>query len=109
MNSEANEECSLGLVFFDIIYLNSEPFHAQPYSRRPEILEDLICLVLSTTSGEANPIFVGNEGMVRVTAVGEGVHSLAVDDWFIMIKQEAGTWDRHHCRHNQSSGFAVSH
>jgi DNA ligase-4 len=43
MNSEANEECSLGLVFFDIIYLNSEPLHAQPYSRRREILEDLIC------------------------------------------------------------------
>ena len=50
-------------------------------------------LVLSSTGGEANPIFVGgNEGLARVTAVGEGVHSLAVDDWVIMIKQQAGTW-----------------
>jgi trans-2-enoyl-CoA reductase len=50
-------------------------------------------LVLSATGGEANPIFVGgNEGLARITAVGEGVHSVAVDDWVIMIKQQAGTW-----------------
>jgi trans-2-enoyl-CoA reductase len=50
-------------------------------------------LVLSNAGGEANPTFVGgNEGLARVTAVGEGVHSLAVDDWVIMIKQQAGTW-----------------
>jgi len=50
-------------------------------------------LTLSSTGGEATPVFIGgNEGLARVTAVGEGVHSLAVDDWVIMIKQQAGTW-----------------
>ena len=42
MISQANAECSLGLVFFDIIYLNSEPLHAQPYSQRGEIVDDSI-------------------------------------------------------------------
>jgi len=50
-------------------------------------------LAPSDTNGEGNPIFIGgNEGLARVTAVGEGVHSLAVDDWVIMVKQQAGTW-----------------
>jgi trans-2-enoyl-CoA reductase len=34
----------------------------------------------------------GNEGLAQVTAVGAGVDSLRVDDWVIMIKQQAGTW-----------------
>jgi len=35
----------------------------------------------------------GNEGLAQVTAVGAGVKdSLRVDDWVIMIKQQAGTW-----------------
>ena len=34
----------------------------------------------------------GNEGLARVTSVGAGVDSLQVDDWVVMIKQQAGTW-----------------
>jgi len=43
--------------------------------------------------GKGDPVFVaGNEGLGRVTAVGQGVHSLNVNDWVIMIKSQAGTW-----------------
>jgi trans-2-enoyl-CoA reductase len=60
------------------------------YPSKPRITD---ALALSSTSGEGNPVFIGgNEGLARVTAVGEGVHSLAVDDWVIMTKQQAGTW-----------------
>lgn len=42
---------------------------------------------------DLTPFFVaGNEGLARVTAVGEGVHSLKVNDWVLMSKQQAGTW-----------------
>jgi trans-2-enoyl-CoA reductase len=45
------------------------------------------------SGGEGDPVFVaGNEGLARVTAVGQGVHSLNVNDWVIMIKSQAGTW-----------------
>ncbi|KAF8957439.1 hypothetical protein BDZ97DRAFT_1924592 [Flammula alnicola] len=50
-------------------------------------------LTLPGKDGDAHSLFVGgNEGLARVTAVGEGVDSLAVNDWVIMIKQQAGTW-----------------
>jgi trans-2-enoyl-CoA reductase len=42
---------------------------------------------------KGNPVFVaGNEGLGRVTAVGQGVHSFRVNDWVVMIKQQVGTW-----------------
>lgn len=42
---------------------------------------------------ERNPVFLaGNEGLARVTAVGEGVHSFKLNDWVVMIKQQTGTW-----------------
>lgn len=34
----------------------------------------------------------GNEGLARVTALGDGVGSLSVGDWVIMTRQQAGTW-----------------
>ncbi|KAF8909425.1 trans-2-enoyl-CoA reductase [Gymnopilus junonius] len=34
----------------------------------------------------------GNEGLGRVVTLGPGVNSLAVGDWIIMTKQQAGTW-----------------
>jgi len=50
-------------------------------------------LAPSGTGSEDHPVFVGgNEGLACVTAVGEGVHSLKVNDWVVMIKQQAGTW-----------------
>ncbi|KAF8159723.1 trans-2-enoyl-CoA reductase [Crassisporium funariophilum] len=50
-------------------------------------------LAPSGKGGEGQAVFVGgNEGLARVTAVGAGVHSLAVDDWVVMVKQQAGTW-----------------
>ncbi|CAA7267387.1 unnamed protein product [Cyclocybe aegerita] len=43
--------------------------------------------------GEEQPVFVGgNEGVARVSAVGEGVKDLKEGDWVVMIKQQAGTW-----------------
>ena len=42
---------------------------------------------------DLTPFFVaGNEGLARVTSVGEGVHSLKVGDWVVMSKQQTGTW-----------------
>ena len=46
-----------------------------------------------TLSHEGQSLAVGgNEGLAQVTAVGEGVDYLRVDDRVIMIKQQAGTW-----------------
>ncbi|KAF8957438.1 hypothetical protein BDZ97DRAFT_1669960 [Flammula alnicola] len=42
MNSEANEGLNLGLVFFDVIYLNSQSLLPHTYAQRREILEGLI-------------------------------------------------------------------
>jgi trans-2-enoyl-CoA reductase len=43
--------------------------------------------------GDDNPVFVaGNEGVARVTAIGQGVHSFKVNDRVVMIKQQVGTW-----------------
>lgn len=53
-------------------------------------------LAPSGKGSEDESVFVGgNEGLACVTAVGEGVHSLKVNDWVIMIKQQAGTWASH--------------
>lgn len=50
----------------------------------------------SVEGGEGNPVFVaGNEGLARVTSVGQGVHSLKVNDWVIMVKPQVGTWATH--------------
>ena len=57
------------------------------YPTKPS-LEDAL-----TPAGAPQPLFVGgNEGLARVTALGSGVNSLAVGDWVIMTKQQAGTW-----------------
>lgn len=42
MDSQANQEYRLGLVFFDVIYLDSVSLHSRPYAYRRQILEDLI-------------------------------------------------------------------
>jgi len=48
---------------------------------------------LLSLPGRDKPFFVGgNEGLARVTALGDGVDSLSVGDWVIMLKQQAGTW-----------------
>jgi trans-2-enoyl-CoA reductase len=39
------------------------------------------------------PIYVGgNEGLARVTDVGEGVKGFKKDDWVVMTKPQIGTW-----------------
>ncbi|KAF9457522.1 hypothetical protein BDZ94DRAFT_222612 [Collybia nuda] len=49
-----------------------------------------------TTSGKGSPeqpVFVGgNEGLARVTAIGNGVGDLKLDDWVVMTKPQSGTW-----------------
>ncbi|KDR65743.1 hypothetical protein GALMADRAFT_148452 [Galerina marginata CBS 339.88] len=42
MDSEANEGINLGLVFFDVVYLDSTPLHSRPYACRRVILESLV-------------------------------------------------------------------
>lgn len=43
--------------------------------------------------GSREPIFVGgNEGLARVTAVGDGANGFKRDDWVIMTKPQIGTW-----------------
>jgi DNA ligase-4 len=49
MNSLANDDLSLGLVFFDILYLDSESLLTKSYAERRELLESLI----DTTQGKA--------------------------------------------------------
>ncbi|KAJ6581315.1 hypothetical protein B0H19DRAFT_1018049 [Mycena capillaripes] len=46
-----------------------------------------------TSLVEGHPVFVGgNEGLAEVTQVGDGVSELAVGDWCVMTKSQAGTW-----------------
>ncbi|RDB20888.1 putative trans-2-enoyl-CoA reductase, mitochondrial [Hypsizygus marmoreus] len=41
----------------------------------------------------AEPVFVGgNEGLARVTSIGDGVSGLSRDDWVVMTKAQIGTW-----------------
>jgi len=49
MNSLANDDLSLGLVFFDILYLDSESLLTKSYAERRELLETLI----DATQGKA--------------------------------------------------------
>lgn len=42
MNSSANADLSLGLVFFDVLYLNSKSLLSRSYAQRREMLETLI-------------------------------------------------------------------
>ncbi|KDR65742.1 hypothetical protein GALMADRAFT_148451 [Galerina marginata CBS 339.88] len=49
-------------------------------------------LIAPGKNGECQFFVGGNEGLARVTALGAGVNSLAVGDWVIMLKQQAGTW-----------------
>jgi DNA ligase-4 len=49
MNSSANEDFSLGLVFFDILYLDSKALLSRSYTERRELLET----VISSTPGKA--------------------------------------------------------
>jgi mitochondrial enoyl-[acyl-carrier protein] reductase / trans-2-enoyl-CoA reductase len=50
-------------------------------------------LIPTGQSREGSAVFVpGKEDLARVTAVGEGVHSFQVNDWVVVIKQQAGTW-----------------
>jgi DNA ligase-4 len=49
MNSLANEDFSLGLVFFDILYLDSKSLLSRSYAERRELLETLI----DSTPGKA--------------------------------------------------------
>jgi trans-2-enoyl-CoA reductase len=47
----------------------------------------------SGTDIESRPVFVaGNEGLARVTAVGNGVDGLKEHDWVVMSKPQVGTW-----------------
>lgn len=40
-----------------------------------------------------DPVFVGgNEGLARITAVGDGVSGFHADDWVVMTKAQLGTW-----------------
>ena len=44
-------------------------------------------------SRDGYPVFVGgNEGLARVTAVGDGVEGLKRDDWVVMTRPQMGTW-----------------
>lgn len=49
-----------------------------------------------TPSGKGSKdhaVFVaGNEGLARVTAVGNGVKSLKEQDWVVMTRPQVGTW-----------------
>lgn len=51
--------------------------------------------VLASSGPGSNdePVFVGgNEGLARVTAVGDGVKGLEKNDWVVMTKAQIGTW-----------------
>ncbi|KAF9525983.1 NAD-binding protein [Crepidotus variabilis] len=42
---------------------------------------------------DESPTFVGgNEGVARVTAIGDGIDNLKVNDMVVMVKQQTGTW-----------------
>jgi len=57
------------------------------YPNKPRVSDAL------AWGGKGDPVFVaGNEGLARVTAVGQAVHSLKVNDRVVMIKSQAGTW-----------------
>ena len=57
MNSLANEEFSLGLVFFDVLYLDSRPLLSKSYAERREILESLIdCIPGKSILAARSPI-----------------------------------------------------
>lgn len=50
-------------------------------------------LARSGKGSKDHPVFVaGNEGVARVTAVGNGVNTLKVHDWVVMAKSQIGTW-----------------
>jgi trans-2-enoyl-CoA reductase len=50
-------------------------------------------LTPSLKDSENHPVFVaGNEGLARVTAVGNGVNDLKEHDWVVMAKPQVGTW-----------------
>jgi mitochondrial enoyl-[acyl-carrier protein] reductase / trans-2-enoyl-CoA reductase len=50
-------------------------------------------LTPSGKGSKEHAVFVaGNEGLARVTTVGNGVHGLKENDWVVMAKPQAGTW-----------------
>ncbi|KAJ6518616.1 hypothetical protein C8R45DRAFT_884592 [Mycena sanguinolenta] len=46
----------------------------------------------SLVDGHPDVFVGGNEGLAEVTQVGSGVSGLAVGDWVVMTKSQAGTW-----------------
>lgn len=50
-------------------------------------------LTPSGKGSKEHAVFVaGNEGLARVTAVGNGVNGLKEHDWVVMTKPQVGTW-----------------